>query len=111
MLNPESRIKLLFDFYKHLTTLNLACLMLMVGLFDKVFHNYDNNVKSIFAAFTFSLFFSFMGMVTLIIDPNFSKAHIIRKIAFVLPAIASVIGFFIGIHLTQYYIFNQFPNP
>ena len=72
MLEPHQRFTLVFDFCKHLATLDTACILLMAGLVERVFPRPVDvlSAESTFLWFVISLIASLMLMLLIVVAPN-----------------------------------------
>lgn len=87
-MEENTRTRMFFDFDKHLTTLSLACILLMAGLVERVFLPVrPQQLEVMFVCFGISLFFSLFAMLDFIVDCNKqkpSKSHnVFRAIGFI----------------------------
>ena len=88
---------MIFDFFKHLSTLNSACILLMAGLVERVFANPLNDwkVDGMFWGFVLSLFGSLIVMACMMFGPSKEGSErwaIILLVAFLLAVTGFVVA-------------------
>ena len=100
----DDRLKLLFDFYRHLSTLCVACILLMAGLCERVISIFDApySMLFMFTAFTLSLLSALVTMLLIVNVPEQKKQLSWWDNTMSVVTSFTVIGFLIGLALAVY---------
>jgi hypothetical protein len=107
-MDKNDTIKLLFDFFKHLSTLDTACILLMAGLIERVFpHPIGSSyVEWMFSCFVLSLLGSLTTMFCIILAPDKPGNDKFFQV-FAVSLLCSILGFLGGLFLAAKVIYSQ----
>ena len=105
----KDRLKLIFDFFKHLSTLNIACILLMAGLIERVFQNpvQSKMVEVMFVSFVTSLLGCLVAMLAITLAPDNAQPNSNWFGAAFMGSLGAIVSFLVGLVLAGIVIAEQ----